>query len=188
MTRPVRSTSSPGVQILIVAQQDDADFVLVHVERDAQQAAGELHQFFEPHAGQAGNRGDAGGDVRDDAHFMRSQVAGGRLRGLTQVRERPIDAVCTAPEGVIWPRRGTDFAGRRARLVSASAALACGRGLGFQQRADLPVERREIVRDAPANLLPVRRQFDPADRVRVSNRTRISAEKVSLSAFWIAAF
>ena len=41
------------VQILILAEQDHADFVLVHVEGDAQQTAAESHQFVIARAGKA---------------------------------------------------------------------------------------------------------------------------------------
>ena len=38
------------MQILILAEQDHADFVLIHVECDAQQIATESHQFLIPNA------------------------------------------------------------------------------------------------------------------------------------------
>ena len=41
------------VQILIFAEQDHADFVLIHVECDAQQIATESHQLLIPYAGKA---------------------------------------------------------------------------------------------------------------------------------------
>ena len=50
------------VQMPVFAEQHDADFVLVHVERDAEHAAGKLDQLLEAHAGKAGHLGDAGGD------------------------------------------------------------------------------------------------------------------------------
>ena len=40
-----------GVKVLIIAEQDDSDFVLIHVECDAEQIAREPHQFFKPYAG-----------------------------------------------------------------------------------------------------------------------------------------
>ena len=41
------------VQILIFAEQDHADFVLVYVECDTQQIATEFHQLLMPNAGKA---------------------------------------------------------------------------------------------------------------------------------------
>ena len=62
------------VQIFEGAQKDDADFVLVDVERNTLYTAGEPHQFFVFHARQAGHRRDTNGDVGDDAHLMRRQT------------------------------------------------------------------------------------------------------------------
>ena len=62
------------VQMPVFAEQHDADFVLVHVERDAKHAAGKLDQFLKAHTGQAGNLGDAGGDTGDRAHLARRQL------------------------------------------------------------------------------------------------------------------
>ena len=58
----------------VFAEQHDADFVLVHVERDAEHAAGKLHQLLKAHAGKAGDLGDAGGDAGDRAHLARRQL------------------------------------------------------------------------------------------------------------------
>ena len=38
------------MQILIFTEQDHADFILIHVERDAQQIATKSHQFLIPYA------------------------------------------------------------------------------------------------------------------------------------------
>jgi hypothetical protein len=51
MTRPVRSTSSPACRCRIIAEQHDADFVLVHVERDAEHTAGKLSSSSKPAPG-----------------------------------------------------------------------------------------------------------------------------------------
>jgi hypothetical protein len=51
MTRPVRSDFIARVQMPVFAEQNDADFVLVHVERDAEHIAGKRHQFIKAHAG-----------------------------------------------------------------------------------------------------------------------------------------
>ena len=63
-----------GVQILIFAEQDDADFVLIHVECDAEQSPRKPHQLFISHAGKAGKRGDSGGDIGDDTDFTRRKL------------------------------------------------------------------------------------------------------------------
>ena len=39
------------VQMPVVAEQNHADFVLVHVERDAEHIAGKLHQLLKAHTG-----------------------------------------------------------------------------------------------------------------------------------------
>ena len=63
------------VQIPVVAEQHDADFVLVHVERDAEHIAGKRHQLLKAHAGKSGHLGDAGGDAGDRAHLPWASVA-----------------------------------------------------------------------------------------------------------------
>src|SRR5208283_3436535 len=47
----------------IFSEQNDANFVLVHIERDAEQAAGKSQHFVETHAGQTRHFGDAGGTL-----------------------------------------------------------------------------------------------------------------------------
>ena len=49
-----------GVQVRIIAKQNDANFGFVNVEGEAQKIAGKCQQFFEAHAGQTGYLGDAG--------------------------------------------------------------------------------------------------------------------------------
>ena len=63
-----------GVQMPVFAEQHDADFVLVHVERDAEHIAGKLYQLLKAHAGEPGHLGDAGGDAGDRAHLPRRQL------------------------------------------------------------------------------------------------------------------
>ena len=58
-----------GVQVPALAEEHDADLVRVHVERDAEHAAGELQQLVEAGAGEAGDGGDAGGHRRYRAHL-----------------------------------------------------------------------------------------------------------------------
>jgi hypothetical protein len=75
MTRPVRSDFIARVQMPVFAEQHDADFVLVHVECDAEHIAGKHHQFIKAHAGKARDPGDARGDAGDRAHLARPSVA-----------------------------------------------------------------------------------------------------------------
>ena len=135
------------VQIFEGAQQDDADFILVDIERNALYTAGEPHQFFVFHARQAGHRRDTDGDVRDDAHFMRSQTRLKVFKSLTHGTEGAVHGILKNIHLAAGP---------------ASAELP----VHIEQRAHLPVERCQIFRDTPANLLPVGRQFDSADPIR----------------------
>jgi hypothetical protein len=59
----------------VIAEQHDADFVLVQVERNAENAAGKRQQFLKADAGQTGDLGDAGGDAGDRADLPRAAVA-----------------------------------------------------------------------------------------------------------------
>ena len=79
------------VQMPVVAEQHDADFVLVHVERDAEHVAGKLHQFLEAHAGKAGDLGDAGGDTGDRAHLARRQLRREGFPHLADAGERAVE-------------------------------------------------------------------------------------------------
>jgi hypothetical protein len=57
------------VQMPVFAEQNDANFVRVHVERNAEHVAGKRHQFIKAHAGETRHLGDAGGDAGDRAHL-----------------------------------------------------------------------------------------------------------------------
>ena len=143
----------------VFAEQHDADLVLVHVEGDAEHAAGKLDQLLEAHAGQAGDPGDAGGDAGDRADLARRQLRREGFPRLADAGERAVeDALQAFRRAVHW------------RFCQASA-LGCGcrrSGLAllFQQFADALLQRREIIRDAPRHLLSVRGEFDAADQVR----------------------
>ena len=62
------------MQMPVVAQQNDADFVFIDVERDAIHIAGKLQQLLKAHAGETGDFGDARGDAGDRAHFPWRQL------------------------------------------------------------------------------------------------------------------
>ncbi len=130
------------VQMPVVAEQHDADFVLVDVERDAEHVAGKSHQFVGADAGKTGNHRDARGDVGDRPDLARRQP---RREGLAPAAETGERAV----EGA------SQRTGRRAQGVSTAAAGSIpGRpdrrrppGLGV---ASLGAAPRAIRRRAPA--------------------------------------
>ena len=84
------------VQMPVFAEQHDADFVLVHVERDAEHIAGKRHQFLEAHAGEAGHLGDAGGDTGDRAHLPRRQLRRECFPHLADSGKRAVEIVLEA--------------------------------------------------------------------------------------------
>ena len=75
----------------VFAEQHDADFVLVYIERDAEHTAGKREQLVEAHAGKAGDLGDAGGYRPDRTHFMRYQLRRERFSHLAYCSERAVD-------------------------------------------------------------------------------------------------
>ena len=79
------------VQMPVFAEQHDADFVLVHVERDAEHFAGKLHHLLKAHAGEAGDLGDAGGDAGDRAHLPRRQLRREGFPHLAYSSERAVE-------------------------------------------------------------------------------------------------
>ena len=60
-------TSVPSTTLLVVAEQDRADFGLFEVQRDAEEAAGEVDHLIEHHVAEAFDVGDAVADFADDA-------------------------------------------------------------------------------------------------------------------------
>ena len=85
-----------GVQMPVFAEQHDADFVLVHVEGDAEHIAGKLHQLLKAHAGKAGDLGDAGGDAGDRADFARRQLRREGSPRLAHSGKRAVENVLQA--------------------------------------------------------------------------------------------
>ena len=63
-----------SVQLRVVTEQHDADFVLVDIEGDAMDIAWEFHQFLEADTGQAGDLGDAGRNAGDPPDFLWLQL------------------------------------------------------------------------------------------------------------------
>ena len=104
------------VEMPVFAEQDDANFVRVHVERNAEQIAGKHDQFIKTHARESGHLGDAGGDTNDRAHLARRQFRRecfSHLAGFRQTHCR---------------NRSGDS------QVPCSLALGCGFRLGFGLR------------------------------------------------------
>jgi hypothetical protein len=75
MTRPTAFHFIARVQMPVIAEQNDANFVLVHVECNAEDVAGKRHHLHQTHAGQTGDLGDAGGDAGDRADLAWRAVA-----------------------------------------------------------------------------------------------------------------
>jgi len=142
MTRPVRFRFISGVQILVVAEQNDANFGFVHIESDAQQAAGELHQFLEPNVRVGRKPWPRLSRHRSRRHFMRCQLRLEGFAALTQVRERLIDSRLQKDgrRGHSATACAMDFAGGAGADVGFGAAFGLLRGLGFQECADLLIE------------------------------------------------
>ncbi len=90
-----------GVQMPVFAEQHDADFVLVHVERDAEQIAGKLHQLLKAHAGKAGDLGDAGGDAGDRAHLARRQLRRECRWSRCHRHRAAASRTCSAPKVIL---------------------------------------------------------------------------------------
>ena len=89
------------VQVPVVAEQDDADLVLVHVEGDAEHAAGKCDQLLEADAGKAGDRGDAGGDGRDRADLAWRQLGREGSPRLADAFERAVEDALQAVRRVV---------------------------------------------------------------------------------------
>ena len=62
------------VQMEVLAEQHDADFISIHIERDSEQITRKPDQFLKTHIGEAGDHGDASSHAGDCAHFPSSQV------------------------------------------------------------------------------------------------------------------
>ena len=82
---------SARVQMLAIAKQHDADFVLIDVERDAVQIAGKLHQLIKAHARKTRDLGDADGDARDRAHLARRHLRREGCQRPADARERLVE-------------------------------------------------------------------------------------------------
>ncbi len=86
----------PRVEIPVFTEQNDANFVGVHVERDPENIAGKLHQFIKAHAGKTRHLGDAGGDTGDRADFPWRQMRRECLPHLAYSGKHIVDNVLEA--------------------------------------------------------------------------------------------
>src|SRR5208337_861120 len=130
-----------GMQMLAFAEENDADFVRVDVERDAVEIAGKLHQLIKADAWKARDLGDAGGDARERAHLTRRQLRRESLQRPADTRERRVeDAVQTIRRGIQWsafgaegtgsgPCLGSPFGPGSASAFGSGSASAFGSGL-----------------------------------------------------------
>ena len=123
-----------GVQMPVFAEQHDADFSLVHVERHADDIAGELYQLLEAHGGEAGDLGDAGGDAGDRANLPRRQLRRERFPHAADagksVVENTLQAFGLSAHWLLDPGQGA--AGLSLAFASLlGAALASGSGSAF---------------------------------------------------------
>ena len=80
-----------GVQMPVFAEQHDADFSLVHVERDAEQFAGKFYQLLEANSREPGHFGDSGSDAGDRAHLPRCQLRRECFPHLADPRKRAVE-------------------------------------------------------------------------------------------------
>ena len=111
------------VQMLAFAEEHDADFVRIDVERDAVQIAGKLHQLLEAHARKARDLGDADGDAGDRAHLARRQLRREGVQRSADTRERLVEDGMQAVRRVIqWSAFGAAATGSGPCLASPSSA------------------------------------------------------------------
>jgi hypothetical protein len=81
----------------VLAEQNDPDFLGVHVERNAEHITGKSHQFLKTNAGKAGNLRNAGGDTGDRAHLPWPQLRRKCVARTAHSCKRTVDNVLQAP-------------------------------------------------------------------------------------------
>src|ERR1035437_4847756 len=119
------------VQVPVVAEQHDTDFVLIHVERNAEHSAGKFQKLLKTDAGEAADPGDACGNVRDRAYFMRPQLRREGLKHLAYSGKGAVeDTLQALRRSAHWLFvSGLDSSGLGAALVSGSGPTLLS-GLG----------------------------------------------------------
>src|SRR5580698_5614288 len=60
---------------------------------------------------------------------------------------------------------------KRSANIQARGSLAFRDGLSIQKFTNAPFEGREVIRDAPGNLLAVRGELNPTDQIRSGLKT-----------------
>ncbi len=139
-------------QVLIIAEQHHADFIRIDVEGNAEQSAGESHQFLETHAGEPRHGGDAGGDICDQTHLARAQLGhevsagvrqGGKglLQGALQISGRCAHEATASGAGMAGAATGGAGAGA-VGAGAAGAAAAGAAGAGAAAAGALSLARR----------------------------------------------
>ena len=108
----------------VFTQQHDADFALVHVERDAEHISRERDQFIKAHAGKPRHLRDAGGDTGNCAHFSWRQL---RREGFPHLADSVKHAVENVLEALGFLAHWLFAAGSG----SSDLGSALGSGLSF---------------------------------------------------------
>jgi hypothetical protein len=80
-----------GVHVRILAQQHDADLLLVDAERNAEDVPGKPEQFLRPNAGQARDAGNAVRDIHDGVGLAWHQLGRKAVARLADVGERAVE-------------------------------------------------------------------------------------------------
>src|ERR1035438_1690860 len=119
------------VQMPVVAEQHDPDFVLIHVESNAKHSTRELQKLLKADAGKAANPGDACGNVRDRANLVRPQLRREGLPHLAHSGKRAVEDTLQALRRSAHCRfvSGSGSSGLGAALVSGSGSTLVS-GLG----------------------------------------------------------
>jgi len=125
---------SSRVEMPEFAEQNDADFIRVHIERNAEQIAGERHQFIKAHAGKTRNFGDAGSDTGDRAHLPWSQLGRECFPHLAYFRKRAVENVFLGSQG---PYSLALCFGLRSFRLRFGLGFRLRFGLGFRLRFGL---------------------------------------------------
>ena len=86
-----------GVQVGIVTEKHDTDFIRIDIEGDAEQIAGKFDQFLKSDAGQSGYHGDPGGDRGNSSDFTRSELM---LVSVEYLADTGKSAFGTAQQGI----------------------------------------------------------------------------------------
>ena len=167
------------VQMPVVAEQHDADFVLVHVERDAEHAAGKRRAV--PQSPRRAGRTPWRCRWRRVVIVPTSRGVSCGVKAPRTCAYASERAVEDALQAFRWQRSwsarlGSAFArpAQAGRLLAVrSAWLGFGFSLTalFQQFVDALFQRREVVRDAPRHFLSVRGELDPADQSPARSRS-----------------